>query len=71
MIDPGAKNSDIHELGYIMYDVNILGRVPNSLKAIIPRFDEQYMDGPQNSTISQRIHEQNTGEVSRLGLYTG
>ena len=64
VIDPGAKNSDIHELGYIMYDVNILGRVPNSLKAIIPRFDEQYMDGPQNSTISQRIQEQNTEHSS-------
>ena len=47
-----------------MYDVNILGRVPNSLKAIIPRFDEQYMDGPQQSTISQRIQEQNTEHSS-------
>ena len=60
VIEPDATGSNIHELGYVLYDVNILGRVPNSLKAVIPRFDEQYLDYPQQHTIAQRIATQNT-----------
>jgi hypothetical protein len=64
VIEPDSKDSNIHELGYVMYDVNILGRVPNSLKAVIPRFDEQYLDYPQQHTIAQRITTQNTEHSS-------
>ncbi|GBG31734.1 Tubby protein-like [Hondaea fermentalgiana] len=39
-----------HELGYIMYEHNVLGRVPNSLKAVLPRWDpEQGLRGQRRS----------------------
>ena len=54
VVDP-AKDPEIHELGHIVYDVNIMGRVPNSLKAFMPRYDDHYMDKSQKNTIAERI----------------
>jgi len=30
-----------YELGYLVYDYNVMGRVPNSVKAVLPRWDPE------------------------------
>ena len=55
--DPRAKKNKhgpIHELGVIMYQTNVGGRVPNSLRALIPRWDETFMESEQDSKLVER-----------------
>ncbi len=43
-----------HELAYVLYDTNVTGRVPNSLRAVLPRWDpEQGLRG-QAKALSKR-----------------
>ena len=51
---PKDKNSPIHELGVVLYETNVTGRVPNSLRALVPRWDEQYMDTEQTAKLVER-----------------
>ena len=55
VIDPSDKTCGIHELGHIMYDTNIIGRVPNSMKAFLLRYDEHFMEQKQNQSIADRV----------------
>lgn len=52
-----AQRPFVMELAYLKFDVNILGRVPNSLKATFPRWEENFSDYPQNKTIKDRYAE--------------
>ena len=51
---PKDRNAAIHELGVVLYETNITGRVPNSLRALVPRWDEQYMDTEQTAKLVER-----------------
>ena len=61
--DPKAKNrrGPIHELGVVMYQTNVGGRVPNSLRALIPRWDETFMESEQD----HKLIERNTLKATR------
>ena len=52
--NPKDKNGAIHELGVVLYETNLTGRVPNSLRALVPRWDEQYMETEQTSKLVER-----------------
>ncbi len=52
-----AQRPFVMELAYLKFDVNILGRVPNSLKAIFPRWEENFSDYPQSKSIKERYAE--------------
>lgn len=49
------KDRPLHELCAVTYDVNVSGRVPNSLTAYIPRWEDKFVDMPQESTIMERV----------------
>jgi len=53
-----------HELALVDYEINVLGRVPNSLKAALPRWDaEQGMKG-QSRSLSDRYRQSNKTRFS-------
>ena len=49
-----------------MYERNMFGRVPNSLKAIVPRWDEEESVTEQIETIKQRYERMSK---KRTGTY--
>ena len=50
------RRAPTHELGMVLYEKNILGRVPNSLKGALPRFDGMHIsNSKQRHTISERL----------------
>ena len=60
VMDPSQKDAGIYELGHIVYEMNIVGRVPNSLQAFLPRYDERFMEQKQTQTIAERISVQDS-----------
>ena len=57
---PGERNrvgGEIHELGTILYQTNITGGDPNAFTAIIPRFDEEYLEQPQKTSLLKRYND--------------
>mmetsp|Transcript_37417 Transcript_37417/g.60897 ORF Transcript_37417/g.60897 Transcript_37417/m.60897 type:complete len:570 (-) Transcript_37417:211-1920(-) len=54
-----------HELGLVLYDSNVFGRVPNSLQAILPRWDpEQGLKG-QAVSITDRFASTSKTRLSK------
>ena len=54
VVDPRHPDSPKHELATILYKANMTGRDPNAFTAIIPRYDEEYLEQPQEETLLQR-----------------
>ncbi|CEG35491.1 atp-binding cassette superfamily [Plasmopara halstedii] len=66
----GSTSQHNHELAYIVYDANILGRIPNSLKCIVSRpVDDDYDDTGFQSRTSMSLHEQRSGMGSDGAIF--
>ena len=67
--DTGIKNRSIHELGAVIYERNILGRQPNTMNVLLPRFNESDSMHAQWASIIDRYHKQN--EEKKIGQVGG
>ncbi len=61
--DESQKGRSIHELGLLLYERNVMGRQPNSMNVLIPRFDESATVHAQWASILERYSFQEQQKV--------